>query len=284
MQEFFGANIDHYGESLRRLLSERLDEMQGAVDYKTTPLTVTDKLVVQAAYDIAVNGKPVAVATADSGIDEKINNIYRDYGVDITLYSPWRIPVKHDLINILVDGRIFPTLKELAEKKELSGYLAVKRNVHIGGNAHYDVAFCFYKPDLTLPNIEDGYLVRVVDTSKFSRQSMLEGQIDRHWAFPLDFFLNMVTSRYITFYHRELPNDIAIVKQDNPLSHQDKVMYLKKARQGNLTRQEESKINDRKVKALLWARIEEDDIARHDKLSVGLLNQLRMGLDNKKAG
>ena len=251
-----------YEERLRGLLSQKLDENEDVWGIKHRPLSRTDKTIVQAAYDLASQGEIIEVVTADFAIVAQLEKISLEENLDIPVCSPWRKPVRQVSIDLLVSGFAFERLNEYCQSRKGSPYLAVARNAHVGSGVNYDVAFgLFIKRDIftNRPEIANVSYIRVYTPP---------GRVE-------DYFQMACMDGFALY----APTDqgLGILRNKRPRKRHE----LERLR-AEITRNRQYKGDDiqlfdpdKDLEVVEWARIEDDDIGRHDKVTVGKLSQLR---------
>ena len=259
-----------YKEQLRQSLSAKLEEEVDFLDQKLRPLSVTDKLIVQAALDHANAGSSVAVASADRGIIYQLNRLWYEDNIEMNVHSPWAVPRKIEEIKILISGNVFGQLYESRPQDEIyKKYLAVAKHKDIGGSVHYDIAFDIYtNKSLTVqfPNLMNVYFIPMF----FAH---FDGEKLKNWYS----FYDLLTLKIAGVYNRQLSLDIWLPEWKHTISHPEKKNLMIRHKNGQLTKKEKEFLNNwvKEEKDIIWARIEDQHIKEHNKITAGELESLR---------
>jgi len=252
-----------YTNRLRHALSSKLEEriMWGGKEH--TALDYTDKTVVQAALELAHSGK-VVVSSADRGIVAQVYEFKDRDDLDIQVDSLWSVPQQHDDIEMLVTENV---MEELRAVRNNMAYLAVARNMHIGGQAKYDIAAAVWvnrdnaivKPDV------DGDLVRIFRVLKLG---------DKYQQSGAD-YLNMIASdKIITAFDRR--PYLVISKVLNPITPKEKRRLMPVLiRQGKLQPRDERLLRVVNLSTVFWNWINDKQITDYDPTTVGVLQKIR---------
>jgi len=264
-----------YRDSLRQTLSEKLDQEIEYLGHRQRSLSRTDKTIVQAAYDYAKSGLTVAVVSSDRGIIDQVGNICDEENLDIERFSPWRIPVAQPNIDHLVSGNVGEDLaKAHAIQRTTAKYLAIAKSMHLGVGVYYDIVFGIYVDagsSLKLPQIDGAYFVRLFSISQ-----------NNHHLGLLDNYFRWLSCRTFAAYLETDPTVIVLFTNNRPLSLLEKKTLMCRFKNRQLTENELRRVTSARPKETKSARIEDEDIARHDKLTVGKLNSFRQKLKRLK--
>lgn len=260
-----------YRRPLRNTLAEKLDQEVGHGAQNHSALSRTDKTIVQATLDIANKGDSVAVVSADWAIVYEIGKLRDETDVDISIYSPWRSPVKQEGIDFLISGLIFEGLPEIKPNGSKTPYLAVARGMDIGREISYDIAFAIYHKRFVsnMPKIGGIDFVR-----------MFECPGDEYNQSTIVDMVAMFERNLFAVYHPDYPHSILVVRQGNKsLTPAQRYKLLGISRGKKLTASEverfKSTFNTDNLKLAKWARVEDDDVKRHQKVTLGKFDELR---------
>jgi len=240
-----------------------------------TPLTRTDKALVQITRELALEDKIVGIATTDYGILFTIDGMRDREKLNIGIYSPRNSPT-HEAFSaldtkILVSGNVYNGLYKTALKDNTMRYLAVAKDIHIGGGVYFDIAFGILIQRLILkplPKIENVYYLPIVFVNTLEPEENIM-KFARYQHF----------NRFRSFigYCREMPSALSVIEHE-PVS----ILELKSL--GNKFRNREINGDDlynfgiknlQNAKESNLPRIEDWHLYVHDHLSVGKLEQLR---------
>ena len=268
-------NTEMYDKPLRKDLEGILELGKQFFMQRGNPLSRTDKLIVQAAYDFAREGKKVSVATADKGIHDAISNLNDTENFNVGLYSPWAVPQRYDL-DLLISAGVF---KKLREKTEVIGeklFLAVKRNLHIGVGIKFDIAADVYAHKrLVLPQLEDAYFIFLANMDKM--HGRLYEQTHRIHM-PLEYWVRLYSHKVFANYFSNSPLALDITQPENPLTDRERFAIEDRIRKRKFTEQDHKNLRSRPRKALNWAKIDDKYIRPYDSATLVLLEQFRSNL------
>lgn len=272
--------ISIYRKRLNKALSAKLDE-EPPNSHKPRPLTRTDKKVVQAAVECAKEGKPVAVASADKGIVDRLDQIAWEKNLSIDIYSPWRAPKKDELrpLNLrwIVTSEVFGELYHANPKDNSTRYLMVAKDMHVGSDVVYDIAFGVHTKKSVLdqnPKVDGVYLVPITFLQ-------FEGGKLKPRIQYLDFFVNKIG----VAYSHDYPTVIAIAEHRNPIPLAYKLNLIARSKNRELLDWNSKNLLDRVGQTFIeWARVEERYLQFFGTGTVGKLHTLRQySLSRQKA-
>ena len=257
-----------YRERLRGAFTTRLEEVVGMANVKRQKsLSITDKVIVQAALDIAHSGEEVAVATGDGLIVEEVHQLNDRYNLSIEVFSPWRLPLRDSGIDTLINGTLFSELhNEQQAGFSTPLYIAVLKSQHIGGGAHYDIAFELYRKEetfLPLPSLDSVYFMRLFPLEKNLRKETAILMLSCH--------------NFAVYYTENLT--IRLYYNERPFKELERTRLMKAFGTHSINKEHLTYLKLVKNPAeKSWAMIEEADIARHDKVTSGRLQTSRRQL------
>ena len=262
-------NLESYRGNLRAALSSKLDQCVDAWGNKHGTLSRTDKTVIQAVTAYAQHGDSVSLASSDWAIVAEVEKFELEDKLEVTKFSPWRQPRASEPLDLLVSGGVYNALSRIDSlEKSKRTYIAVMPNQHIGGGLRFDIAFEIYIQQIygyQMPSIADGYYLRI-----FNNPMENPGLV---WQ-------EMVSSKRFFIRDPGLYAQIAFLINKNPISLQE--LRRRYAPQRNRYSRFKDPIPVKPdVEAGNLARIEEDDLGRHDKLTVGRLNEMRYKLNGR---
>lgn len=281
-----------YESPLRKTLADKLDQEVGLGPKKHKALSHTDKTIVQATMDLAMDGDSVAVLSADWAIVYEVRKLSDEKNLDVSVYSPWRVPSKQDGIELLLSGQVFDNLPRIQANDSNTYHLAVARGMNIGGEVRQDIAFRIYKKGFAsnTPRINDVYYVRLFNLSNLSYEG---NSGDLTPAMVAD-VLTILGCGVFAVYASDIPSQVLVLKQTerllDPLRRQRYMAVLQRRSQSLEDLRGLSSFMEhlgdidplKHFQNVHWARIEDDDIKRHDKLTVGILGSLRGQLERQR--
>jgi len=255
-----------YEDELREALSTKLDQCVDAWGRPHGTLSRTDKTIVQAVTDYLHMGYSVSVASADWAILAEIESLELANNVSINRFSPWRKPAVNKPLDLLIAGDVYRHT-DTFEKEATSNaeYIAILPSQHIGGGMHFDIALGVYTHrsyGFKLPELDGVYFLRI---------------FDRPVEKPRQVIYDMVALRRFAIYDPNLHHKLLIAKNLNPI-HRHEINRMISRRGDKFSRKEAPIEIKLALKEELVARIEDDDIGRHDKLTEGKIVQLRQRL------
>jgi len=257
-----------YKDNLRETLSSKLDQCVDAWGRPHGTLSKTDKTIVQAVTDYLKHGDSVAVASSDWAIVAEVESIEFENNAEIPSFSPWRKPRVNGPLDLLVSGNVYTNLPKLEELDSSSAraYLAVMPDQHIGGGVRFDIAFDLYISrtyGVALPKIGSGHYLRF-----FDRPLQNVGLVSTE----------MMGLKQFAAYDPTQQSPLIVIRNPNPLPIHERKRIC--ARPGKTYgRVKESAVPKIELQESGWARIEDDDIGRHDKVTVGRLQEMRRKLN-----
>jgi len=264
-----------YRAALDETLTEKLREMRPRHYEHYDPLTGTDMRVVQAAVDYTQKGIPVAVASADAGIRRAVDEFRDQANADIEIFSPERKPSRQESIDLLVSGDTYEELPKIQADSLSTPYLAVALDQHVGGGVHYNIILGVYTHRVTrsLPK---------VDGVDFIRLYALSSGSDGKFTASSRTYIELIGHSIFGAYDPEHPTSLFVFKSDKPLPLLERHVLLRRyGKRGYLTKKERQIIAGNRLKENELARIELEDIKRHDKLTVGRINEMRYKLNGR---
>ena len=265
--------VQVYKEDLRQAFSEKLDRDTDPYGRKHNTLTLTDKKVIQAALDNAIKGNNVFVASSDWAIISEVEGLEIEHNLDMSHYSPWSPPQKQDGLDFLMTGSVF---NELPKMHETSGssprYLAVAKNQHVGGGSRYDVIFGIYVNRnfaLAFPRIDGVYYIRLYPMD-IDNPSVSIGVVKM--------YIDMMAHPIFGAYNSENPESPVLFSVKSPINLLQKKKLIDGFKKG-MTGSQLKSISSEKMSISDAARIEEDDIERHDKVAATKLQEMKRKLN-----
>ncbi len=261
------SDVTDYRKSLQEVFAEKLEEKVEQNNRRYSPLSVTDKTVVQATFDYATEGLEVGVATADRGIVEEVDKMRDALNLNINIYSPWRTPVKHDSIDFLITNHVLEELKRAVSiKNAIRAFLIVARDINIGGGVKFNIAYDAYfqrESDSTYPNPNNSYLMRYLpfsDSSEYDYRTWVEmaGQ-----------------KECILFFEKPSPIIIPVRQESVPINAFQKKNLLVGSKDKRAHERNQMLLLNRKYRVMDWAIIHEHDIEKFERSTVGIFYQLR---------
>lgn len=258
-----------YVGNLREALAEKLAQEVEYLQHKHKPLSLTDKTLVQAAYDFAREGEAVAVVSSDKGILDKVESLNYKDKLWIDRYSPWKSPSRQNGLAVLVSDESFQQIEAMPPSDANKKYLVVAKNLHIGGGVNYDIAFAVYVNNnnaLIFPRIGDVYFIRLLEIPLPKNRNNL----------------NLLAMDMIAWYFRDTHN-IRLTKNPNHLTPLElgSIQARRKARRETQRDLDRVDSASSQLEVATWARISKDDIKRHDSLTVGKLDSIVRMLDKQ---
>lgn len=273
-------SVSVYRKRLNEALSAKLDE-EPPNTHKPRPLTKTDKGIVQAAVECAEEGKPVAVASADKGIVDRLDRIAWEQNLSIDTYSPWRAPKRDELrplnIRILVTSNVFGELYHANPKDNSIRYLMVAKDMYVGGDVVYDIAFAVHTEKSVLdqnPKIDGVYLVPITFLQ-------FEGKNLKFKIHYLDFFVHKIGA----LYSHDYPTVMVIAEHKNPITLAYKLNLIARGKNRELLDWNPQSLFEITGQTFVeWARVEERYLQFFGRGTVGKLHTLRQySLSRQKA-
>jgi len=264
-----GQRCYTYLDGLREVFAQKLDRDIAYLNHRHSPLSIVDKTIVQAAYDMSLEGMSVSVASADRGIIDQTENVNLEHNISIDRHSPWRPPTQHEGLEFLVTDSVFKQLKFLPQDDLHPRYLAVAKNFHIGNGVKYDVAFAVYvnmNSSIILPKLNGAYFIRIWPASVVNAVEQ-----------P-----SLLTFGIVAAYPADV-SSIALVKNMKPLTRHEAWQIISKRTARKLTPQDLARLKaaSSNFQEIDWARISEEDIGRHDRVTEGKLDELTDRLDEQ---
>lgn len=264
-----------YDRPLRQDLEEKLRICQQYFEQRGSTLSRTDKLIIQAAYEFAREKKQVYVATADKGIHDAISNLNDADNLSIGLYSPWIIPPKYD-IDLLISASVFEKLREKIEVIGEKLFLAVQRNLHIGGGLKFDIASDVYThKSFVLPQFENAYFIFLANMDKMHGHFYEQAH---KINMPLEDWIRLYSHKVSATYFSEYPLALDITQTEKPLTDRERFAILDKNKKRKFTDKDRENLRSMPRKALNWAKIEDKYIKPYDITTIGLMEQFRRNL------
>jgi len=258
-----------YRDNLRAAVSSKLDQCVDAWGNNHGTLSTTDKTIIQAVTSYTQHGDSVSLASSDWAIVAEVEKFELENKLEVTKFSPWRLPKANEPLDLLVSGEVYNNLNRMGSlEKSKRGYVAVMPNQHIGGGLRLDIAFGVYVPrnyGFAMPPIDDGYYVKI-----FNNPIENLGQS----------FQDIISLKRFFVQDSALSTQVILLKNPNPVPlYETRRKYAKQ--RNRYSKFKEPRDLEVKIQEGNWARIEDDDIARHDKLTVGKLNEMRRRLNGK---
>ena len=273
-------SISIYRKRLNEALSAKLDE-ELPNPHKPRPLTKTDKEIVQAAVECAKEGNPVAVASADKGIVDRLDKIAWEQNLSIDVYSPWRAPKRDELgplnLRSVVISDVFGELYHANPQDNSIRYLMVAKDMHVSGDVVYDIAFAVHTEKSVLdqnPKVDGVYLVPITFLQ-------FEGKNLKFKIQYLDFFVHKIG----VLYSHDYPTIMVIAEHRNPIQLTEKLNLIARGKNKELLDWNPQSLFERVGQTFIeWARVEERYLQFFGRGTVGKLHTMRQySLSRQKA-
>ena len=161
-------------------------------------------------------------------------------------------------------------------------YLVVAKNIHIGGGAYYDIIFGIYVNKdfaLTFPKVDKAYYIKLYPLKLDAEQGASRNGMTSFTKTYID----MVGHSIFGAYNADNPIAPYVFSVNNPLNLLTRKKLLEAVQKKSFPERELKVLLKASVSLMELAHIEEGDIARHDKVTVGLIGEMRRMLhDNRR--
>jgi hypothetical protein len=274
------GRVESYESGLNNVLAEKLG--QAGYTAERRDLSPTDESVTQVAKRMALHGRKVAVATADMDIVAELDAYRDETNSRIDIYSPDKVPKKHDDIGLLITDHAIQQLTSIPQGDNHRKYFMISNGMNIGWGVKYDIAFAVYvnrNNALVNPRVNGAECVRILDAITDPSTANVN---------PTD--IRVISSPRFFIYHRQ-GNDATIDYSvvANPLSPQSLNDLMKEAREIMGEGLDDAQLEELKtefgaivgelgVESKRWARFNENFLRTHEPKTLGALQRMRTEL------